>query len=154
MERIHLLAAEIFRYSYVNYEEHLGSDHRFDKSMPKDAAILEEAVKEKWPVEKVAEKLDISDETASEVLHATFEAIEIVNAESPIDSFRKAVEHTLRYALTIGVKDDKDLMRLVDQISYRAADLSYLLEMEDKKLADYSKSLTETPLCDEVSDDL
>lgn len=154
MERIHLLAAEIFRYSYTNYEGHLGSDHRFDKSMPKNAAILETAVKEEWPVEKVAEKLDIPNETANEVLHATFEALEIVNAENPSDSFRKAVEYTLRDALTIGVKDDEDLMRLVDQISYRAADLSYLLEQEDNKLADYSKALTEVPLHDEESEEI
>lgn len=151
MERIHLLAAEIFRYSYANYEGHLGSDHRFDKTMPKDAAMLETAVKEEWPVEKVAEKLEISNETANEVLHATFEALEVVNAESPADSFKKAVEYTLRYALTVGINDDEDIMRLVDQISYRASDLSYLLEIEDKKLADYSMSLTETPVCDEIS---
>lgn len=151
MERIHLLAAEIFRYSYANYEGHLGADHRFDKTMPEDAAMLETAVKEEWPVEKVAEKLDISNETANEVLHATFEAIEVVNAESPTDSFRKAVENTLRYALTVGIDNDEDIMRLVDQISYRAADLSYLLEMEDKKIADYSMSLTEPSVCDEIS---
>lgn len=150
MNRIHLLAAEIFRYSYVNYEGHLGSDHRFDKVMPEDAALLETAVKEEWPVEKVAKKLAISNEVASEVLHATFEALEIIDAESPADSFRKSVEYTLRYALTEGIKDDDDLMKLVDQISYRTADLSFLLEMENKKLTDYSNALTETPVCDEV----
>lgn len=136
MERIHLLAAEIFRYNYANYEGHLGSDDTFDKKMPEDAAVLEQAVLEQWPIEKVADKLDLSHETAVEVLHSTFEALEIVNAETPMDSFRRAVEYTLRYALTIGVENDEDIMRLVDQISYRANDLNYLMEMEDKKMVE------------------
>jgi hypothetical protein len=39
MERIHLLAAEIFKYSYANYDNHLGINERFDRLMPHDAEI-------------------------------------------------------------------------------------------------------------------
>jgi len=44
MERIHLLAAEIFNYSYDNYVDHLGINERFDRLMPRDAEILETAL--------------------------------------------------------------------------------------------------------------
>jgi hypothetical protein len=46
MERIHLLAAEIFRYSYANYDDHLGINERFDTLMPRDAELLETVLKE------------------------------------------------------------------------------------------------------------
>ncbi len=46
MERIHLLAAEIFRYGYANYDDHLGINERFDTLMPRDAELLETALKE------------------------------------------------------------------------------------------------------------
>ena len=56
MERIHFLAAEIFRYSYANYDDHLGINERFDKLMPCDAEILETALKDEWPIDKVIHK--------------------------------------------------------------------------------------------------
>ncbi len=153
MKRIHLLAAEIFRYSYANYEGHLGINDRFDKVMPKDAKMLETAVKEKWPVEKVAKKLEISNEIANEVLQATFEALEIVDAKSPAESFKKSVEYSIRYALEDGIKNEEDIMKLVDQISYRTADLAHLLDMEDNKLSRYSEELRDTPFYEEMSEE-
>ena len=45
MERIHLLAAEIFSYSYAHYDDHLGINERFDTLMPRDAEMLETALK-------------------------------------------------------------------------------------------------------------
>lgn len=153
MERIHLLAAEIFRYSYANYQDHLGVNDRFDTSMPKDAKMLETAIKEDWPVEKVAKKLEISNEIANNVLQATFEALEIVDAENPAESFRKSVEHSIRYALETGIKSDEDVMKLVDQISYRAADLAHVLDMEDSKLSHYSEELRDPPRYDEMTEE-
>ncbi len=150
MERIHLLAAEIFRYSYANYKGHLGTSDRFDKDMPKDAKMLETAIKEEWPVEKVAKKLEISNEIANEVLQATYEALEIVDAKSPAESFKKSVEHSIRYALEDGIKSEEDIMKLVDQISYRTADLAYLLDLGDNKLSDYSETLRDTPFYEEM----
>ena len=40
MNRYHLLAAEIFGYSYANYQDHLDVHNiRYTKLMPKDARI-------------------------------------------------------------------------------------------------------------------
>ena len=44
MNRKQLLAAEIFRYSYANYADHLGIGNiRFDNMMPQAVDILEQA---------------------------------------------------------------------------------------------------------------
>ena len=44
MDRDHLLAAELFSYSFANYSNHLGIGHeRFEKLMPQDAKLLERA---------------------------------------------------------------------------------------------------------------
>ena len=76
MERIHFLAAEIFSYSYANYDDHLGINERFDTLMPRDAELLETALKEEWPIEKVAQELDVSDKIARKLLFAVKEALE------------------------------------------------------------------------------
>ena len=52
MKCIHLLAAEIFRYSYANYEDHRSINERFDTLMPRDAGMLETVLKQNWPVDK------------------------------------------------------------------------------------------------------
>ena len=43
-------------------------------------------------------------------------------------------------------------MALVTQICYRAADLAYLLDLEEKPLSDYSEILRDTPEMDEDDD--
>ena len=45
------------------------------------------------------------------------------------------------YALEQGLNSTKDIDALVGQISYRAADLAYLLDLEQKELSDYSELL-------------
>ena len=60
MDRIHFLAAEVFSYSFANYENHLGIGHaRFEELMPRDAEILEQAERESWSDEQIAEALEI-----------------------------------------------------------------------------------------------
>ncbi|MBO0799150.1 MAG: hypothetical protein J2P31_10055 [Blastocatellia bacterium] len=47
--RKHLLAAELFNYSYANYEDHLGIGNlRFEKYMPETFDILDRAINEGW----------------------------------------------------------------------------------------------------------
>ena len=141
MKRIHLLAAEIFKYSYANYEGHLGINERFDRLMPEDAKTLEQALNEGWSIDEVAGKLDISSKNARELLNATREAIDIVDADDPAESFRKAVRLSIHYALEDGINDDKAIENLVTQICYRAADLGYLLDQREHKLSQYSRHL-------------
>lgn len=141
MKRIYLLAAEIFKYSYANYEDHLGVNERYDKLMPEDAKILEKAIHNKWPAKKVAEKLEVSEDTALELLASTQEALTIVDAENPAESFRYAVAQTIHYALEEGLHSQEDIEKLVTQICYRAADLGFLLENEGHSLSQYSRHL-------------
>ncbi|MEX2410465.1 MAG: hypothetical protein WD607_03680 [Candidatus Paceibacterota bacterium] len=42
-----------------------------------------------------------------------------------------------------GLKSDTDVEKLVAQICYRAADLSYLLDLRNQKLSEYSEELRE-----------
>jgi Mn-dependent DtxR family transcriptional regulator len=41
MNRTQLLAAEVFNYSYANYQDHLGINERFDRLMPETVTTLE-----------------------------------------------------------------------------------------------------------------
>jgi hypothetical protein len=145
MDRIHLLAAEIFKYSYANYEEHLGVNERYDKLMPRDAKLLETVIREKWAAKRVAEKLDVPIDAATKLLIATQEALAIVDAENPAESFRKAVEQSIHYALEDGLHSQEAIANLVTQICYRAADFGLLLEREGHSLSQYSRHLRKEP---------
>ncbi len=145
MERIHLLAAEIFRYSYANYEDHLGINERFDALMPRDAEMLETALKEKWPVDKVARKLDVSAEVARKFLIAAKGALEVVDAENPAESFRNAVRQSIKLALEDGIDTTEAIENLVIQICYRAADFGLLLDKKGHHLSQYSRHLRKEP---------
>ena len=145
MERIHLLAAEIFRYSYANYDDHLGINERFDRLMPRDAEILEIALKEEWPLDKVAHELEVSAEVARKYLIAVKEALEVVDAENPAESFRNAVRQSIKSALEDGLDSPEAIETLVIQICYRAADLGLLLDKKGHHLSQYSRHLRKEP---------
>ena len=141
MERIHFLAAEIFSCSYANYDDHLGINERFDTLMPRDAELLETALKEEWPIDKVAQELDISAEIARKFLVAVKEALEIVDAENPAESFRNAVRQSIEVALKDGLDSTEAIESLVTQICYRAADLGFVLDKKGHHLSKYSRHL-------------
>lgn len=151
MERIHLLAAEIFSFGYASYKDHLGINEQFDISMPEDAKTLETAINEEWPIEKVMQELEISEEVAIQALQAASEALDIVDSKTPTESFRKSVEYSIRYALEEGINNEEDLMKLVEQISHKTADLALLLDIEEQKLSHYLEELRGAPLNDELS---
>ena len=141
MERKHLLAAEIFKYSYANYDDHLGINERFDMLMPRDAQMLETALKEDWPLDKVAQEMDVSAKMARHYLTSAKEAIEIVDAENPAESFRNGVRQSIKTELAQGLGSSEDVETLVTQICYRAADLGYLLSKKGQHLSQYSRHL-------------
>ena len=145
MERIHFLAAEIFSYSYANYDDHLGINERFDTLMTRDAEMLETALKEEWSIEKVAQELDVSAEIARKLLFAAKEALEVVDAENPAESFRNAVRQNIEVALTDGLDSTEAIESLVTQICYRAADLGFVLDKKGQHLSQYSRHLRKDP---------
>ncbi len=145
MNRIQLLAAETFHYSYDNYDDHLGVNARFDRLMPNDVKTLEKATDEKWPLNRSAGELDVDPETAKNLLESFERARLIVDAKSPAESFRLGVRFSIQDAVADGLRDDKAIETLVSQICYRAADLSYLLKQQNRQLSEFSGELREEP---------
>jgi len=139
MNKTQLLAAETFAYSYANYADHLGVNDRFDKYMPDDIKSIEKIVRKGGGADEIAAKLEIDKETAEGLLSKYHVAKKIVSADNAAESFRLGVKQSILYALEEGLNTAKDIDKLVGQICYRAADLAYLLDMEEKELSDYSE---------------
>ena len=143
MTKKHLLAAETFSYSYANYADHLGINPRFDEYMPNDIDIIEKVVKAGQGIKELANELDVEENIAQQILSSYTTAKEIVYAETAESSFRKGVKSSILLSLESGLKSEEDIDNLVNQICYRASDLAYLLDLEDKELSDYSEALRE-----------
>ena len=75
--------------------------------------------------------------------HKYQEAKEIVDAPTSVEAFRRGVRYSIQHAVEEGVKDEATIERLVTQICYRAADLAFRLDMEEKPLSNYSEELRE-----------
>jgi hypothetical protein len=146
MNRRFLLAAETFNYSFDKYADKLEiRAERFTRLMPGDIDILDKADRDNWTLEQLAGKLNVAPEQA-DILRGQYEkAKKIIDAPSPAESFRRGVRYSIRNAMDEGLKSDTDLEKLVVQICYRAADLSYLLDLRDQKLSEYSEELREEP---------
>lgn len=145
MNRRQLLAAELHHYSYANYADHLGIGNiRFDELMPNDVDILERAEREGWDTWRLAQALEIPEERVPDWIASYQQAKDIIDAPNAAESFRYGVRYSIQYDVEKGLQDQDDIERLVTQICYRAADLAYLLDMEGKRLSDYSHDLRET----------
>jgi len=145
MNRTQLLAAELYNYSYANYQDHLGVNERFDRLMPQTVTTLEKAEREEWPTEKLARKLDAEPEQAEDFLQRLQNARSVVDAENPAEAFRNGVRQSIQLALELGLDGAEETEKLVKQICYRAADLAYLLKLEDSSLSRYSRHLRRDP---------
>ena len=142
MTREQLLAAEIFSYSFANYADHLGIGHlRFEKHMPDTARSLERAEKEAWSDERLAKAMKVEVSDVPEWRKRYRDAVEVVDASSPAEAFRRAVRQLLASEFRRHQIGDADLESAVQQVCYRAADLSYLLDQRNEKLSDYSNEL-------------
>jgi hypothetical protein len=150
MDREKLLAAETFSYSYANYANHLGIGHvRFEELMPQDVRILEQAEQEGWPLKKLAQALECNEDIAERFRVSYIRAKDIVDAPNAAESFRRGVRYSILNAVEEGLNGEAEIERLVTQICYRAADLAYLLDQEDRELSHYSKDLRETTKFDQ-----
>lgn len=146
MTRTELLAAEIYGYSFYNYEDHLGIGNvRYDRLMPESAEVLERAVREAWLVSKVAAELETSEESAQDLVEGCQRALAVIDAENPAESFRTAVRFTVRDAVADGLSSEDEIEKLITQICYRAADLAYLLKLRGEPLSRYSRHLRREP---------
>jgi hypothetical protein len=151
MNRYHLLAAEMFGYSYANYEDHLGIGNvRYEKRMPGEARTLERAESENWSIEKVAKTLKVEIDEAKSTVRAFRLAKVVVDAGNAAESFRWGVRHSIEMAIEHGLRDEPSIERLVIQICYRAADLGFLLDREKKVLSHYSQDLRREPCSEQI----
>ncbi|HEX5076831.1 MAG TPA: hypothetical protein VFW03_26725 [Gemmatimonadaceae bacterium] len=145
MERKHLLAAELFAYSFANYADHLGVNDRFDKFMPEEVALLESAEREAWSDDRVARalKCDVADVPGWRDRFRR--AVAIVDAPTPAEAFRRGVRDSIAQALDEGLSSTAAIESLVTQVCYRAADLAVLLQRAGMTLDDYSEELRRDP---------
>src|SRR5256885_14335710 len=117
LTRAQLIAAEVFGYSFRNYEDHLGIGNlRYEQLMPESAMVLEQAVREGWPLAKVAAKLEASKESAEELLNAYRRAITVIDAENPAEAFRNAVRFAVQKAVSEGLSSEAAIEELVTQM--------------------------------------
>ena len=144
LDRWKLLAAETYSYSYDNYADHEGNP-RFDRYMPDDVRVLDRATRESWPLSRVATELDRSEEEAGLLLSAFSDALEVVDAPTPAESFRRSVRQVIKRALREGVETEEQIEAFVIQICYRTADLSFLLRARNEPLHQYSDLLRREP---------
>ncbi len=142
MKRTHFLAAEVFGYSYYNYDQHLGErpgmgNLRFEKLMLDDARALERAKAEGWDDARLAKVLDVDVTLVPRYRRAFRDAIEVVDAPNAAESFRRGVRIAILAALGTRLAGEAEVESLVNQICYRAADLGFLLDCEKKRLSEY-----------------
>jgi hypothetical protein len=145
MNRKQLLAAETFHYSYAHYADRLGGNIRFGKWMPRDVDTLERAEREGWDGSRLAQALEVSENRVEFWRESYRRAKEIVDAPTSAESFRRGVRYSIQDAFEEGLTGEEAIERLVTQICYRAADLAYLLDLEQRRLSDYSEELREEP---------
>jgi hypothetical protein len=146
MTREQLLSAEIFGYSYANYQGHVDIENvRYERLMPATVSILERASGETWPMPRLAKELDTDEAKANDLLEAYRRAAQVVDAENPAEAFRKAVRFSVLDAVQEGLSTEEAIDSLVTQICFRAADLAYLLDREGKPLSRYSRHLRREP---------
>lgn len=144
MKRRHLLAAEVYAYSYAHYQDRLGNP-RFSRLMPQDMDVLEKAELGGWPLKRLAKALECSEDEAEHARQAFQRAREVVDAPNPAESFRRGVRQSIEYALEKGLRTPEEVEALVVQVCYRAADLGFLLDQEGSTLSDYSRLLRREP---------
>jgi hypothetical protein len=146
MDRLKLLAAELFGYSFANYEDHLGiGNERYERLMPATVETLETAEREGWSVSQIAVELDVDIERAEQLLEGFVRARDVVDAANPAEAFRHGVRFSIMNALEEGLEGPEAIENLVTQICFRAADLAVLLEQEGQSLSRYSRHLRREP---------
>lgn len=130
-----------FFYSYDNYDDHLGVNKRFDRLMPEDARVLDNALDGPIDTTALAKQLKVDEDGLLELLMKAKNARKIVDARNLAEGFREAVKQSIEYAVKEGIHDDKAIAALAGQICYRAADLGFLLKQRGEQLAKYSEQL-------------
>jgi hypothetical protein len=154
LDRRHLLAAEVYGYSYVHYAARVEVNARFEEYMPGQIDTLEDAEEEGWDDAELARALDLEEDEATAMRSAFQEAKAIVDAPTPAESFRRGVWFSILHAVEEGLADEGAIEELVDQICYRAVDLAYLLDIGGELLSEYIEDLQQSDYDTDWQDEL
>jgi hypothetical protein len=93
MTKTHLLAAELYSYSYDNYADHLAVRNvRLTKLMPTDVKKLQRAEAEEWSKERIARQSKIGDEEVDELMECFQAAKKIIFTQNSSETFRQRIE--------------------------------------------------------------
>jgi hypothetical protein len=142
MERKHILAAELYSYSFENYRNHLGiSNDRFETLVPQDAILLERAESERWSDDQIANELEVERDSVPEWRQKFMRTKSVVDAADPAESFRIGVRFSIQDALENSISSSEDIYGLVTQICYRTSDMSVLPGLREESLSKYSDAL-------------
>lgn len=144
MDRYKLLAAEIYGYSYYDYERRYG-DLEFDTLLPEHVRSVERAERFGMSDEELAREIEMQPANVAEMKIAYNRAKPIIDAPDPAEGFRRGVRHSIWHAMKEGLNTAEDVEKLVSRICVRASNLGYLLKREGKDLSDYSGELEKKP---------
>ena len=135
MKRYDYIAAEMFGYSYSHYQDKIDiGNRRFYQIMPNEVRLLEKAINESWPTERLADKLEVDASRVSELKEAFYNACKIVDQPSPEAAFEAGIRNTVENTLSELSIDSNTKELLIEQLMYRGKDYKYLLEKEFKDL--------------------
>jgi len=142
MDREKLLAAELFAYSYQNYEDHLGiGNPRFEEMMPVEARTIERAYRENWSMQDLARELGLDAEHVKGLLDSYSNAIEIVDAQTPAKALRNALRQSFDTVLGDRRVPDHEIEEFLNQACYRVSDFLFLMESQGSGLREMSDEL-------------
>jgi hypothetical protein len=102
--------------------------------MPKNIKLMEKLLNEGKCANELASQLKVDKEDAEDLLEGCSQAKQIVYVKSAAESFRLGVKRSILNALAEGLTTESDVDDLTTQISYRAADFGYLLDLEGEKI--------------------
>ncbi len=102
---------------------------------------LERAERGDWDNARLAQSLEVSEDRVEFWRESYRRAKSIIDAPTPAESFRRGVRYSIQSAIEEGLTDEEKIENLVTQICYRAADMAYLLDLEEGTLSDYSREL-------------
>jgi hypothetical protein len=150
LTEIELLAAEVFGFNFEYYAEKYEYYESFSLTMPNDIALLIKDENFKWDIKKLAKKLKVDVALAKDLRERYQDAKKIVMARNAATSFAQGVKKAIESAVKSGLESKEDIAALVEQVCFRTADFSYLLNREGAQLWEYSDGLRDGSLDCEI----
>lgn len=139
MNRVDLIAAEVFGYSFDHYQDRIDiRNKRFTKYMPDDIILIEKSISKGKSNKDLAKALKISEEKVEQYKSKYFNAIKVVDSKNAGESYKEGLKITLENFIKRNKLNEQNIDELIQEILYRTTDFAYLLRKENKSISDYS----------------